>query len=393
MMNYNRVGLTWISFLSYAFTGALVTVTGIVMGNIAKDFKLSLVDMSNSFTYLNSGILTAMFINNWCVKIISLKKQIFFSFALAVLSIFGLSFFHSITIFSCSMFILGSVSGLTMSIGTFIIANLYHGTKRATFLLLTDSFFSMAGIFFPFITGFLLAKNVPWNWIYILIGIIDLFIFFIAISVQFPLIKEEKTEIHSKLSKNGTISVILLAISAFFYILGQLGFISWVPQFVMQNMHANINYSSQLVSNFWMAYMVGMWFFTVVLTLFDLQKIVIFLTSTSTVLMYIFIHSNNIHYLPWIISMLGFFSSAIYTIIITLASLQKKIASPKIVNFILTSGTIGTLLTFVFTGPIVAAGGVNSALNTANFLYLIVCFLHIIIIYFSQHKKYLLRKI
>jgi len=392
-MNYNRIGLTWISFLSYAFTGALVTVTGIVMGDIAKDFNLSLVDMSNSFTYLNSGILTAMFINNWCVKIISLKKQIFFSFALAALSILGLSFFHSITVFSCSMFILGSVSGLTMSIGTFIIANLYNGSKRATFLLLTDSFFSMAGIFFPFITGFLLAKNVSWNWIYVLIGIIDLFIFFIAMNVKFPTVKEENIEINSKLSKNGTVSIILLAISAFFYILGQLGFISWVPQFVMQNMHTNINYSSQLVSNFWMAYMMGMWFFTVVLTLFDLQKIVIFLTGTSTALMYIFINSYNIHYLPWIISMLGFFSSAIYTIIITLASLQKKIASPKIVNFILTSGTIGTLLTFVFTGPIVAAGGVNAALNTANFLYLVVCVLHIIVIYFSQHKKYLFRKL
>ena len=32
MTNSNRIKLTWISFLSYALTGALVIVTGMVMG-------------------------------------------------------------------------------------------------------------------------------------------------------------------------------------------------------------------------------------------------------------------------------------------------------------------------------------------------------------------------
>ncbi|VDA81478.1 Protein TsgA [Klebsiella pneumoniae] len=41
------------------------------------------------------------------------------------------------------------------------------------------------------------------------------------------------------------------------------------------------------------------------------------------------------------------FSSAIYTSIITLGSQQTRVASPKLVNFILTCGTIGTMLTFV----------------------------------------------
>ncbi len=32
MTNSNRIKLTWISFFSYALTGALVIVTGMVMG-------------------------------------------------------------------------------------------------------------------------------------------------------------------------------------------------------------------------------------------------------------------------------------------------------------------------------------------------------------------------
>ncbi len=60
MTNSNRIKLTWISFLSYALTGALVIVTGMVMGNIADYFNLPVSSMSNTFTFLNAGILISM---------------------------------------------------------------------------------------------------------------------------------------------------------------------------------------------------------------------------------------------------------------------------------------------------------------------------------------------
>ncbi|VFS85454.1 putative transporter [Raoultella planticola] len=55
MTNSNRIKLTWISFFSYALTGALVIVTGMVMGNIADYFHLPVSSMSNTFTFLNAG--------------------------------------------------------------------------------------------------------------------------------------------------------------------------------------------------------------------------------------------------------------------------------------------------------------------------------------------------
>jgi len=129
-MNKNRIGLTCISFLSYSFTGALITVTGIIMGHIAKDFRINLTDMSNTFTFLNSGILVAMLVNNWFIKKFPVKKQLFISFFFTLSSILGLVFIHKKIVFCCSMFTLGCVSGLTMSIGTFIITNLYNGNTR-----------------------------------------------------------------------------------------------------------------------------------------------------------------------------------------------------------------------------------------------------------------------
>lgn len=92
MTNSNRIKLTWISFLSYALTGALVIVTGMVMGNIADYFQLPVSSMSNTFTFLNAGILISIFLNAWLMEIIPLKTQLRFGFILMVLAVAGLMF-------------------------------------------------------------------------------------------------------------------------------------------------------------------------------------------------------------------------------------------------------------------------------------------------------------
>ena len=89
MTNSNRIKLTWISFLSYALTGALVIVTGMVMGNIADYFNLPVSSMSNTFTFLNAGILISIFLNAWLMEIVPLKTQLRFGFLLMVLAVAG----------------------------------------------------------------------------------------------------------------------------------------------------------------------------------------------------------------------------------------------------------------------------------------------------------------
>lgn len=79
----------------------------------------------------------------------------------------------------------------------------------------------------------------------------------------------------------------------------------------------SLNDAGKLVSDFWMSYMFGMWAFSFILRFFDLQRILTVLAGLATVLMYLFINGSPEH-MPWFILTLGFFSSAIYTSIITL---------------------------------------------------------------------------
>ena len=149
MTNSNRIKLTWISFLSYALTGALVIVTGMGMGNIADYFNLPVSSMSNTFTFLNAGILISIFLNAWLMEIVPLKTQLRFGFLLMVLAVAGLMFSHSLALFSAAMFILGVVSGITMvfmpSVTTFFIPRMLGGGNSMMFGDLIESKFLTEG--------------------------------------------------------------------------------------------------------------------------------------------------------------------------------------------------------------------------------------------------------
>ncbi|CAL4324405.1 Protein TsgA [Buchnera aphidicola (Symydobius americanus)] len=388
-MTKDKIGLTLISFLSYYFIGSIITITGILMKSIARYFHVSMSEISSTFTYLNLGILISILLNSWITNFISLNKQILTGFIFIIPSILGLAYSNNIATFCISIFILGLVGGMTMSIGTFLITCIYNGKNRTSKLLITDSFFSLSGMTFPIIASYFIKHDISWYWIYIMIAMIYFLILIISLNVNFPnhiiynqkkkYIKQEKYQIN--------ISILTLCFAALLYILGQLGFISWIPEYLIQNININIQTLGKLISNFWMSYMIGMWFFSYILNFFDLQKSLLYLTSISTILMYLIIHTKNIQSLIIIMIMLGFFSSAIYTIIITLTALQKKNVSHKLINLILTSGTFGTLLTFIITSPIVSHFGIYITLTISNILYGIISILSWTLKFSSNHTK------
>lgn len=86
-------------------------VTGMVMGNIADYFHLPVSSMSNTFTFLNAGILISIFLNAWLMEIVPLKTQLRFGFILMLLAVAGLMLTHSPALFSAAMFVLGSSAG------------------------------------------------------------------------------------------------------------------------------------------------------------------------------------------------------------------------------------------------------------------------------------------
>ncbi len=221
-----------------------------------------------------------------------------------VAAVAGLVLSHSIALFSAAMFVLGLVSGITMSIGTFLITHMYEGRQRGARLLFTDSFFSMAGMIFPMVAAYLLARSIEWYWVYACIGLVYVAIFILTFGCEFPVLgKKAQTTSEPVAKEKWGIGVLFLSIAALCYILGQLGFISWVPEYA-KGLGMSLNDAGKLVSDFWMSYMFGMWAFSFILRFFDLQRILTVLAGLATVLMYLFINGSPEH-MPWFILTTG----------------------------------------------------------------------------------------
>src|SRR5699024_2389469 len=156
------------------------------MGIIADYFNLPVSSMSNTFTFLNAGILISIFLNAWLMEIVPLKTQLRFGVLLMVLAVAGLMFRHSLALFSAAVFILEVVSGITMSIGTLLVTHRYDGRHRGARLLFTPSFFSLAGLIFPMRAAFLLARSIEWYSVYACIALVYVAIFILALGCEFP---------------------------------------------------------------------------------------------------------------------------------------------------------------------------------------------------------------
>ncbi len=114
-----------------------------------------------------------------------------------------------------------------MSIGTFLITHMYEGRQRGARLLFTDSFFSMAGMIFPMVAAYLLARSIEWYWVYACIGLVYVAIFILTFGCEFPVLgKKAQTTSEPVAKEKWGIGVLFLSIAALCYILGQLGFIS-----------------------------------------------------------------------------------------------------------------------------------------------------------------------
>jgi TsgA-like MFS transporter len=125
--------------------------------------------------------------------------------------------------------------------------------------------------------------------------------------------------------------VLFLAIAALCYILGQLGFISWVPEYA-KGLGMSLNDAGKLVSDFWMSYMFGMWAFSFILRFFDLAA---YPDRTGR-----YCHRDDVPVQPRrtasgvVHSDAGLLLQRDLHPIITPSSQQTKVASPKLVNFV-----------------------------------------------------------
>ena len=129
-----------------------------------------------------------------------LKTQLRFGFILMVLPLLG--DVYRLALFSASMFVSGLVSGITMSIGTFLITYMYKAASVARVCCLpTPS--AAAGMIFLMVAAFLLARSIEWYWVYACIGLDLRCHFILTFGCEFPVLAKAQQDNQPVVKENG----------------------------------------------------------------------------------------------------------------------------------------------------------------------------------------------
>lgn len=396
MTSQARWRLTILSFFCYMLTGGLIVLTGMIIKPLAAFFSIDIAEAGGVFTWMNLGILIAILSNSFLMEIIPLKRQIFIGAGIIVAIFIGLIFVKSMYIFCFLMFFFGLVSGIAMSVGTYLISCMYEGKIRGTMLLLTDSFFSLAGITFPLIAGLMLNKEMPWYTVYIMVLVCGIGAFLFSLGVCFPSPSQiQQAEKNQPLTrrlaeeiKQWGIAVYLLFAGCTLYILGQLCLVFWIPTYVENVFNATPEVAAEPLSFFWIGMWLGLYASSLIVKRFPIYLFVTLISIGATVMFFVLRQAQAVDTLKFQCLAMGLFSSGIYYSFITLTSLQTKKPSPLLINMALTFGTVGTFLTPIVTARAVNMGGPGTALLVGNFCYLLVFLVAFVVMFTTKHKQY-----
>lgn len=126
---YNRRRINVISWLSYFFTGGLVSTLGIVIGPVATAFNKDPGFIGQMFSLMNIGLFLPIMISGILMRKFDLGKQLMTGSFISVLVCIALFIMPSITLFGVGVFLIGATAGLMMSIGSYLVVRINDDPK------------------------------------------------------------------------------------------------------------------------------------------------------------------------------------------------------------------------------------------------------------------------
>lgn len=381
--------LTWICYLCYFFTGSLVTVTGMVLGPIADYYGVKPGNIDYIFTVQNGVMAVIILMGGMLMKNVRLKKL----FLLAIVTEFvGMAIMQSFIempwSFVLFMGVVGFSGGLFMALASFLIVRIHPDPQdRSTRLVMADFFFSFSGVVVPYIAGLMLGQNIFWIYIYYLISIVGVAMLFMVVLSKFPNVVSETKDNASLYQEKWGISIFLVAASCYFFIMGELVFSQWLPEYLQNYIHLSVETAGTYSSLFWMFMALGLFVGRFVMKKFHLGSFIIGTYGLATLFLTLTTLIPNAVVIAVCIMLCGFFNSVVYASMIAYGSLQVKHTPPTLISFILAIGTLGTMSSSPVSGFIANTISIQAAFTSCFILYIIGFVFFLFARLFSKAEK------
>jgi TsgA-like MFS transporter len=366
--NNNRI--TFGSFLAYFVMSAIISPLGVISAPVAEHFQISLTAANASFTWLTSGVFIGTLIAVFIFDYIRLRQVVIGGVAVICLSLYAIYAVDSFQVFTLCLGLIGVSCGVELSAAAVVIAKIYDEKLRASMLLLTDSFYSMAGVISTTLAGMFLARQFHWSSAYFLAFFVALGIATIALLSRYPETGSAAAKATQDAGKRRwPLSVHFIGLSMLVYLVAFVMIYSWVPNYAQQALGLSVEVSSEIVSRLFLGMFIGQLCMFVLVLKFPVPALVVVCASAATLLTASLWLVQSGAQLQLAMFGLGLATGGLFKTVLSYGTTAVSEPSPKMVSYLIFHAGLGTAIAPFVGSLIVEQFSIVAALQFVTIAY------------------------
>jgi TsgA-like MFS transporter len=379
----NKVTLTLVAFMTYMVMAGLMTQIGVLISPMSDYLGISITAAASMFSLLTGGTFAGTFVSMLVYSRFPIQRILqynYLTFLVLLMLLVSLDI-RMQWVVSVYLFMLGLCCGIGLAGGAVLISKLYNEQKRASAFLATDCSFSLAGYIFPSLAIVLLAANQLWMVSYATVGVLAILILVACFFLSFP---ENSDAVETDLvvtvkpTNIWTPRVFIIALALCCYLTTQTTFLTWAPNYLQQILGLDATQSASAVGNYWGPSVFGLLTVTLLVMKVPTRPLLLMVLLIAIILSILLYTTKDPNWFLSTTLALGFMTSCIFKLAISVGSQQIHSAPPILVTFLLCAATIGSTVAPALSALVVSMFGVSSAMLMTVIGFVLVAILVVI---------------
>lgn len=220
-MDSDKLRLSLICILIYVVIAGFVTQIGLLTGPIASAYNKEVTSATAIFSFLTGGFLAGTFAAYFLLDYIRIKSMVLGYGLLLIISVSSISFIENYSVLPIFLGIIGFVTGISTCIAGIVIGRLWEAKKRESFFIGLDAAYNLGGVFFPFVTTYILLRQLPWAYCLLAVAVFVVIILFLSLQSSFTNINPDNNLPASQGKVEWNSGIVIAGVSLFLVIHGK----------------------------------------------------------------------------------------------------------------------------------------------------------------------------
>ena len=368
--------MTATSFLAYFIMSAVITPLGVVSQSMAAHFEVDVTVTTALFSYLTTGILVGASASMFVYAILSIRQLNVVAGGVLAASLAGAWLVDRLWWLPVFFTLIGICCGLLLAAAVIVLTRSYSETSRARALLVTDSFYSGAGVIAGYLAGNLINSGQHWGSSYSL-SIAGAIVFVIvAASSHYPDAEAPAPSRPAEATGDRwPASVFVIAAALLIYIVSFIFIYSWVPAYATDVFQASPANGGELISRFFLGLFIGQLVTFGASFRVPLRWLIGALLCSATFATSYLWQAPSLGSLSGGMFLLGLLSGGVLKTVLTYGTILVESPSTRMVSFLVVSTAVGSSIGPALSALVVRNWGADGALQAVTAGYAVTTLL------------------